>query len=79
MGHVTEEHRDKLCPAVTPLSLVFGPVFCDQVLEFGPRKMMKQLTKQARYLYHVVCPPKDCVGVLLRIEILQHNASVRAF
>jgi hypothetical protein len=74
MGHVTEEDRYKLCPAGKPVGLLFSPVFCNQMLEFGPRKMMKQLTKQGPYLYDGVCPPEDCIGVLLRIEILQRNA-----
>jgi hypothetical protein len=50
---MTEEHRHHLGPAGEAL----GPSFClvlgDQVSKFSTGKMMKKLTKQACYLYHV--------------------------
>jgi len=52
MGHVAEQHRNELRPARKTLGLVFGPVLGDQLMKFRSRKMMKQLTKQAGYLYH---------------------------
>jgi hypothetical protein len=70
---MTEEHRHHLGPAGEAL----GPSFClvlgDQVSKFSTGKMMKKLTKQACYLYHVSALFGDCDEKFVGTKILQHN------
>jgi hypothetical protein len=72
-GHMTKEHCDHLCPAGKALCPTFCLMLVDQVSKFSARKMMKQLTKQACYLYHVSALSGDCDGTFFIKKILHHN------
>jgi hypothetical protein len=45
----------------------------NQMSKFGARKVMKKLTKQACYLYHVFALFGNCDGKFFGKKILQHN------
>ena len=52
MCQLAEQHSNQLRPAVKPPSVAFRLVFFGQRRKFAPRDLFKQLTKQARSLYH---------------------------
>ena len=73
-GQMTKEHRYQLGPAGKSLRLALRLVFDDQMRKFGSGKVMKQLTKQTRYLYHGFALCGNCDVFFARTKILHHNS-----
>ena len=74
VGHVTEKHCDHLSPAGEALCPSFCLMLGYQVSKFCAGKLMKKLTKQACYLYHMSALFSDCDGKFVGTKILQHNS-----
>ena len=60
MAQLAEEHGHELGPAVKALGRALGLMLFNQAGEFPARKMMQQLIKQTRDLYHWERPPYRC-------------------
>jgi hypothetical protein len=60
MGHMTEKHRHQLAPARNPLFSSLSLMFGNEFGKLCSGKVMKKLTKQARYLYHKYALFGDC-------------------
>ena len=74
MGHVTEQHGNHLRQADEHLGPPFRLMFWDEFGELGPGKVMKQLTKQTRYLYRDRALCGNCDEKFLGAKILHHNS-----
>ena len=74
MGHVTEQHGNQLRPTGEPLGPPFRLMLCDESSEFCPGKVMKQLTKQTRYLYHDHALYGNFGEKFVGAKILHHNS-----
>jgi len=57
MSQMTEHHGNKLGPARESFCGPFRIVHGDKVMKLCTGNMTKQLTEQARYLYHGFNPP----------------------
>jgi len=73
-GQMTKEHCHQLGPAGKSLRFALRLVFGDQMRKFGSGKVMKQLTKQTRYLYHGFALCGNCDVFFARTKILHHNS-----
>jgi hypothetical protein len=71
---MTEQHGYQLRPAGEPLGTPFCLMFCDELSEIGPGKVMKQLTKQTRYLYHDHALCGNFGEKFVGAKILHHNS-----
>ena len=63
MRQMAEHHCHKLRPTGETFGPAFGFVLGHKMVEFRTGNMPEQLTKQARYLYHVFNPPRVCAGI----------------
>ncbi len=73
-GKVTKEHCHQLGPAGKSLRFALRLVLGDQMRKFGSGKVMKQLTKQTRYLYHGSALCGNCDEKFVGAKILHHNS-----
>ena len=73
-GQVAKEHCHQLGPAGKSLRFALRLVFGDQMRKFGSGKVMKQLTKQTRYLYHGSALCGNCDVFFARTKTLHHNS-----
>jgi hypothetical protein len=74
VGHVAEQHGNQLRPAGESLGAPFRLVLRHEFGEFGPGKVMKQLTKQTRYLYHDHALYGNFGEKFVGAKILHHNS-----
>jgi len=71
---VTEQHGNQLGPAGEAFGSLFSLMFGYEFGKFDPRKVMKQLTKQTRYLYHERALYGNFGGNFVGAKILHHSS-----
>jgi hypothetical protein len=71
---MTEQHGNQLRPAGKSLGPPFRLMLYNEFCEIGPGKVMKQLTKQTRYLYHDHALCGNFGEKFVGAKILHHNS-----